>query len=184
MNNLAAPLISQKLGCTQFLTMFEKLSLWPLSHHTSKKNRTEPESREGHLGTPAIRLSLVCFPSSGTAHLLPSVSNESKVPHISQLPGHSGLVHTQAKRTWMKPHRLCRVTLNVNIGNGKVTLEKTSLLIFPCDWWPVIYWPRDLADCFLQAEPAQYIIKKKTAFFFFPSEVNCLNNLLWIFRVP
>lgn len=134
----------------------------------SKMKRSEPEFREGHLSTPASRLSLVSFPSPGTAYL-PSVSNESKIPHTSQLPGLSGLLHTQAKRTWMKPHCLCCVTLNLNRTNGKVTLERTNPLILPCDWWPAIYWPRDLADCFffLQAEPAQCIIKEKTAFFSF-----------------
>lgn len=191
-NNLAAPLISQKLRCPQLVTVFEMLPSWPLSSHMSKMKRSEPEFRESHLSTPASRLSLVSFPSPGTAYL-PSVSNESKIPHTSQLPGLSGLLHTQAKRTWMKPHCLCCVTLNLNRTNGKVTLERTSPLILPCDWWPAIYWPRDLADCFfLQAEPAQCIIKEKTAFFsfyfFFPflpsSKVNCLNNLLWIFRVP
>lgn len=68
------------------------------SSHMSKKNRTEPVFRKGLLVTPAIRLSLICFPSSGTAHLLPSVSNELNIPHTSQLPGLSGLGSYSGKK--------------------------------------------------------------------------------------
>lgn len=75
--------LSNHIGEAALMTSF--------SSHMSKMNRTEPEFREGHLVITTIRLPLVCFPSSGTAHFSPSVSNESKVPHTSQLPGLSGL---------------------------------------------------------------------------------------------